>query len=629
MLCPVCNETPLRGRQQICSTKCRSASYRERKRQHHDTSQTGVPRLSNRRPRSSRREDSGRWEKLLTTATDRIVEAILKHGNASLCQSLRGCRVDLRTQVITQAPKHAIGYRLVLPGHCAGDWPKLSPKRSQERAAAWYSLTPFEYPDDLRLRNGSCYRVIWIDAAGLRIRLKAEESIPSLYFFLSPPSVPDKAAESDPPEVVSQDSDKLRVTSATSITEDYSVTSSQSQDGALHVVISSTETEAGPTPVDPVSPFAATEENHHSSGESVASHPEPQTARTEVCPQSVAALHPLLSAYPPLSSKPNRFLMDLANSDNAIRVAEPPPVTAISQQSTDSSCEGFPLYLPAPELVIESIEVVAAEAETDARSSSVPVQSAPNPRSLQDMIDDLNECNDFESLGAKLQSLIERFDQERSELDRRDAEIGEGKKELATEDWVPSEEWIADFKSKSIREALLSVVGVWELSPRLNAESDPESASDSYQRFRAQLHGEISALAREAESKLGDGTGSFLIAERTESFIKKHVLKALDRWDLLLGKTIEESLSTESTGWVSGIENQALARVHHALLSWLDGMGITAFQPLGEPFNAMLHHRHSQVHQTAIPTGHIIRVLRSGYLRDGKLLRRAQVIVAT
>ncbi len=511
------------------------------------------------------------------------MEAILKHGNASLSPIPNGFRVDLRTQVITQAPKQAIGYRLVLPGHCAGDGPKLSPKRSQERAAAWYSLTPFEYPDDLRLRDGGCYRVIWIDAAGLRIRLKPEESIPSLYFFLSPPSVPDKAAENDPPEVVSQDSDKLRVTSATRVTEDHSVTSSQSQDGALHVVISSTETEADPTPVDPVSPFAATEENHHSSGEPVASHPEPQTARTEVCPQSVAALHPLLSAYPPLSNEPNRSLMDLANSDNAIRVAEPPPVTA----------------------------------------------SAPNPRNLQDEIYDLNECNDFESLGAKLQSLLDRFEQDNSELDRMDAEIGEGKKELAAEDWIPSEEWIADFKSKSIRDALLSVEEVWELSPRLNEESDPESASDSYQRFRAQLHGEISALAREAESKLGAGTASFLIAERTESFIKKHVLKALDRWDRLLGIIDEESLSTESTGWVSGIAKRSLARVHHALLSWLDGMGITAFQPLGEPFNSMLHHRHSQVHQSTIPTGHIFGVLRSGYLRDGKLLRRAQVIVTT
>lgn len=500
------------------------------------------------------------------------MEAILKHGNASLSPIPNGFRVDLRTQVISQAPKQAIGYRLVLPGHCTGDGPKLSPKRSQKRAAAWYSLTPFEYPDDLRLRDGCCYRVTWIDAAGLRIRLKPEESIPSLYFFLSPPSVPDKAAENDPPEVVSQDSDKLRVTSATSITEDHSVTSSQSQDGALHVVISSTETEAGPTPVDPVSPFAATEEKDHSSGESVASHPESQTARTEVCPQSVAALHPLRSAYPPLSSKPNRFLMDSANSDNAIRVAEPPPVTA----------------------------------------------SAPNPRSYYDQLGDLSE---------EVLSMIDKLKQRNAEIDRMDATMGEWKEELATEDWIPSEEWIADFKSKSIRDALLSVEEVWELSPSLNEESDPESASDSYQQFRAQLHGEISALAREAESKLGDGTASFLIAERTELFIKNHVLKALDRWDRQLGKTHEESLSTESTGWVSGIAKQSLDRVHHALFLWLEGIGIMAFHPEAEPFNELLHHRHSQVYQSPIPPGLIFGVLRLGYLRDGKLLRRAQVIV--
>ena len=241
MLCPVCNETPLRGRQQICSTKCRSASYRERKRLQQSTPQAGVPRLSNRRPRSSRREDSGRWEKLLTTATDRIVEAILKHGNASLSQSLRRCRVDLRTQVISQAPTQAIGYRLVLPGHCASDSPKLTPKRSQARASSWYSLTPFEYPDDLRLRDGSCYRLIWIDAAGLRIRLKPEEQIPVLYFFLRPPSLPNSTTEEGQPEVVSQERDKHRVTSPASITEDHSVTSSQSQDGVPQEVTSAAE----------------------------------------------------------------------------------------------------------------------------------------------------------------------------------------------------------------------------------------------------------------------------------------------------------------------------------------------------------------------------------------------------
>ena len=308
MLCPVCNETPLRGRQKICSTKCRSASYRQRKRLEQSTPQTGVPQLSNRRPRSSRREDSRRWEQLLTTATDRIVEAILKHGNGSLFQRPSGCRVDLRTQVISQAPTQAIGYRLMLPGHCASDSPKLTPKRSQARESAWYSLTPFEYPDDLRLRDGSCYRVIWIDAAGLRIRLKPEEQIPVLYFFLRPPSLPNSTTEEGPPEVVSQERDKLRVTSATSMTEDHSVRSSQSLDGPFQIVVSESIAEAGPAPVAPEIPSSATDEDHLSPVEAVVPHPEPRTERSAVSPQSVAALHQLLCAYPPLSKKDSAVL---------------------------------------------------------------------------------------------------------------------------------------------------------------------------------------------------------------------------------------------------------------------------------------------------------------------------------
>jgi len=619
MLCPVCNETPLRGRQKICSTKCRSASYRQRKRLQQSTPQTGVPQLSNRRPRSSRREDSRRWEQLLTTATDRIVEAILKHGNGSLFQRPSGCRVDLRTQVISQAPTQAIGYRLVLPGHCASDSPKLTPKRSQARASSWYSLTPFEYPDDLRLRDGSCYRLIWIDAAGLRIRLKPEEPIPVLYFFLRPPSAPNSTTEKESPELVSQDREGIRVTSPTSITEDHSVTSSQSREGPLQIVVSESLAEANPAPMASMSRLAATEELRHSLAEHVVPHPEPKIERSEVSQQSVDVLHQPLSAYTPLSNELNPTLMDLAGSE----VTDPPyeVPSAASEHSTDSGGEDLPLYMCIPESVLDTFEA-DTHAETSDRAESVPVQSAPNPRSLLAEMDDLVETDDLDGFGANLQSLIERLDEGNSRLPGVDATLEEWKA-FAEVDWILSEKWIADFKSKSILDALRCVEGVWALSPTLHEESD--SASDSGKQFRSQFHGEISALAREAESKLGDGTASFLIAERTESFIKNHVLKALDRWDLRLGFTNEESSITDC---LSGIAKQFLARVHHALLLWLDGIGVTSFYPEAEPFNALLHHRHSQVHQRTIRAGHIVEVLRTGYLRDGKLLRRAHVIVA-
>ncbi len=543
----------------------------------------------------------------------------MNHGNGSLSQHPSDCLVDLRTQVISQAPKQAIGYRLVLPGHCASDGPKLSPKRSQARASAWYSLTPFEYPDDLRLRDGSCYRVIWIGSAGLRIRLKPEESIPSVYFFLSPPIVANSTTENEPPEVVSQERDKHRVTSPTSIPEDHSVTSSHSLDGPLQIVVSESIAEAGPAPVAPEIPSSATEEDHLSPVEAVVPHPEPRTERSAVSPQSVKVLHQPLSAYTPLSNELNPTLMVLAGSE----VTDPPYYvpSAASEHSTDSGCADLPLYVCIPESVLETIEA-DTHAETNDRVESVPVQSAPNPRSLLAEMDDLAETDDLDGFGANLQSLIERLDQGNARLPGVDATL-EDWNAFAKVDWIPSEEWIADFKSKSILDALRCIEGVWALSPTLHEESD--SASESGKRFRAQLHGEISALAREAESKLGDGNASFLIAERTESFIKNHVLKALDRWDLQLGFTNEESLSTEC---LSGIAKQSLARVHQALLLWLDGIGVTSFYPEAEPFNEILHHRYSQVHQSTIPAGYIVEVLRTGYLRDGKLLRRAHVIVA-
>lgn len=193
MLCPVCKEHPLRGRQATCSTKCRSARYRDRKQQQRDASQqgggNGSASSAPSRPSSGqkrRTSDTKKWEQLVSTAVDRVIEAIqhLGHLPTPPAHDLR--RVDLRKQITIQAPKPAVGYRIVLPGRHAGDAPMLTPKRSRARGVAWYSLTPFEYPDDIRLRDGCWYRQIWIDAQEKRVRLQPGESVPGLYYFVGP-----------------------------------------------------------------------------------------------------------------------------------------------------------------------------------------------------------------------------------------------------------------------------------------------------------------------------------------------------------------------------------------------------------------------------------------------------------
>lgn len=208
MLCPVCKKNPLTGRKstaKTCSTKCRSILYRARKRQPSNTPQQApVPDTSSGsaaarppglRPRSQRGQPAARLEQLVSTAAERIVEAIQKLGLPSSAQAANTWRVDMREQVTGQAPKSAVGYRLVLPGRGAGDPPKLLPARRGARDAIGYSLSPFEYPDDLRLRDGCWYRLVWLDAQGERIRLKPGAPIPGLYFFLGPPNVMISASE--------------------------------------------------------------------------------------------------------------------------------------------------------------------------------------------------------------------------------------------------------------------------------------------------------------------------------------------------------------------------------------------------------------------------------------------------
>lgn len=207
MLCPVCNKTPLTGRKattKTCSTRCRSALSRQRKKQQRDTSHqevrctVGAGIAATREQHRSRNSDTTKWEQLLSVATERIVEAVRKNGLSAAPKPIEPMRVDMREQVTAQAPKLAVGYRLVLPARQAGDPPRLSPKRSRAGNAAWYHLTPFEYPDDIRLYDGCWYRIVWIDAAGQRIRLQPGEPVPGLYYFVGPTQLGDQASTSSP-----------------------------------------------------------------------------------------------------------------------------------------------------------------------------------------------------------------------------------------------------------------------------------------------------------------------------------------------------------------------------------------------------------------------------------------------
>ena len=193
-LCPVCNRNPLEGKQQSCSSACRTAKHRAK--QASETAHTATPRtLPKRRntkqergPRSaehSRTAEITPDHSVPSSVAERLLLAIAELRTAVASASTEP-RIDMRAQITSQAPPDAIGYRLVLPHHEPGVPPSFSPRRRDGALRTLYSLSPFQYPDDLRLCDGRWYRIVWIDSQGKRIRTPASCPIPGLRYVVGP-----------------------------------------------------------------------------------------------------------------------------------------------------------------------------------------------------------------------------------------------------------------------------------------------------------------------------------------------------------------------------------------------------------------------------------------------------------
>lgn len=199
----------LRRSARYCDTNCRSAAYRQRNREPEQSSRhkaVSSDPLSDHikkpeRPSSSRRvasspeAPSSELVRGLTAALDRIL-AYLQQGTAAppARPSAPG-REELRHQILSQAPPEAAGYRIILPPVRDSERPRFSPRRQAERPS-WYALSPFQLPDDLRLRPDRWYPLIWVDAHGNRMPDQNMSAIPGLYYFVGPPDRPGSTTQS-------------------------------------------------------------------------------------------------------------------------------------------------------------------------------------------------------------------------------------------------------------------------------------------------------------------------------------------------------------------------------------------------------------------------------------------------
>ncbi len=188
------------------------------------------------------------------------------------------------------------------------------------------------------------------------------------------------------------------------------------------------------------------------------------------------------------------------------------------------------------------------------------------------------------------------------------------------------EAWPSDFGAGPLCDVISQIIEHAAQTPTLEQEIAKldEKARGNLQRWNAKTQEELSLLRRDAESLSYDAAGRLLPSDKTDGFLKQRLFLLIDRWDVLLGVVAPEQSPKES---LSSVARRILLRMWHGLLLWLRSQGITPEVPLQETFSEARHHAQHWVPKGADPAGQIIAVVRSGYVRDGAVFRRAHVVV--
>ena len=153
-------------------------------------------------------------------------------------------RIDIKAQVLRQAPPDAVGYGIVLPATSSETRPKIIPRREKGQDRTPYRLSPFDYPLDIRLRDATWYRILWFGKDGEQILPPPDSGIPSLYYFLGTPDhvelreTPSKQQPLPLAALAPDVTGPLRLAVSEHVAETVSETESATRDGTGRVSVS-------------------------------------------------------------------------------------------------------------------------------------------------------------------------------------------------------------------------------------------------------------------------------------------------------------------------------------------------------------------------------------------------------
>ena len=106
------------------------------------------------------------------------------------------------------------------------------------------------------------------------------------------------------------------------------------------------------------------------------------------------------------------------------------------------------------------------------------------------------------------------------------------------------------------------------------------------------------------------------------SKVLEDLLPALD--NLALGLAAASAPNADLKSLVGG-----MTMVSDQLVSTLANHGLKQINPVGEPFDPNFHEALTHQPDATIPEGHVVQVIRTGYILNGRLLRAAAVLVSS
>ncbi len=144
------------------------------------------------------------------------------------------------------------------------------------------------------------------------------------------------------------------------------------------------------------------------------------------------------------------------------------------------------------------------------------------------------------------------------------------------------------------------------------AQAETEKFKDHYLRTMADLDNVRRRAAREKED----------IRRAAAAALLEDLLPALD--NLRLGLQAALQAHPEAEAVIDGIK-----LISDQLSGVLAQHGLKEIDPTGQPFDPKFHESVAQQPSADIPDGHVLQVLRPGYLLNDRLLRAASVVVSS